>query len=135
MKKRMVLIMLLSPLVLSVSAGEKDRGKEIFTTVCMACHKFDRSPDMVAPPIFGVKNHYLNAHPDREGFVKRLSSWLEKQDPEKTLMPGAVRRFNLMPPISLPNSDRVAVAGFIYDADFSEPSWYAEHYQKEHGTK
>jgi len=135
MKGNIVLIALLSPLALSVSAEGKDRGKEIFTTVCMACHKFDHGPNMVAPPVYGVKNHYLNVHPDRESFVKRMSSWLERQDPAKTLMPGAVRRFKLMPPISLPESDRIAVADFIYDADFSEPSWYAEHYQKEHGTK
>jgi len=130
-----VLIALFVILAFPLSAEEKDRGKEIFTTVCFACHKFDRGPNMVAPPIFGVKNHYLQAHPDREGFIRRLSSWLEKQDPEKSLMPGALRRFNLMPPVVLTPEDRVAVAGFIYDADFSEPSWYAEHYQKEHGPK
>lgn len=135
MKKEIILIALLFPITLSVSAEEKDRGKEIFTTVCIACHKFDRGPNMIAPPIFGVKNHYLNAYPDREGFVKRVSSWLKKQDQANTLMPGALRRFKLMPPVNLTESDRAAVAGFIYDADFSEPSWYAEHYQTEHGTK
>lgn len=135
MKKRTVLIALLLPLALSVSAEEKNRGEEIFTTVCMTCHKFERGPNMIAPPIFGVKNHYLNAHPDKAGFVKRVSSWLKKQDRENSLMPGAVRRFKLMPPIDLSESDRAAVAGFIYNADFSEPSWYAGHYQAEHGTK
>ena len=135
MNLKIVSTTLLLVLTFCTSAEEKDRGKEIFTTLCMACHKFDHSPDMVAPPVFGVKNHYLRKFPDREGFIENISSWLEKQDPDKTLMPGAIRRFGVMPPVALGESDRIAIAGFIYDADFSEPSWYAEHYQKEHGTK
>ena len=135
MNLKIVLTTLLLLPTFCLSAEEMDRGKEIFTTVCMACHKFDHSPDMVAPPIFGVKNHYLRKYPDRKEFISNISSWLEKQDPDKTLMPGAIRRFGVMPHIALVESDRTAIAGFIYDADFSEPSWYAEHYQIEHGTK
>ncbi|MES9856278.1 MAG: c-type cytochrome [Sedimenticola sp.] len=135
MKKNLVLAALLLPLALSVSAEEGERGKEVFTTICMTCHKFDRSPDMIAPPIFGVKNHYLNVHSNRDDFIMSLSSWLETQDVEKSLMLGAVRRFNVMPPVELSERDRDAVAAFIYDADFTEPSWYAEHFQKAHGVK
>ncbi|MES9899504.1 MAG: cytochrome c [Sedimenticola sp.] len=135
MKKIILFTALLLPLAFSVSAEEGERGKEIFTTVCMACHKFDRSPDMVAPPIFAVKNHYLGPNPDRDDFIMRLSSWLETQDVEKSLMFGAIRRFKVMPPVDLSESDRNAVAAFIYDADFTEPKWYTEHFQKMHGVK
>ncbi|MCP3866808.1 MAG: cytochrome c [Gammaproteobacteria bacterium] len=130
-----VSIVLLSLVVLSVSAEEKSRGQAIFDTLCFACHKFDHGPNMIAPPVYGVKNHYIRVYPGRDEFVKQVSYWLENQDSSRTLMPGAVRRFGLMPPISLSASDRKAVAGFVYDAEFSEPSWYAEHYQMEHGSK
>ncbi len=86
MKKNTMLSILLLLPVLSVSAdeGADERGKEIFTTLCMTCHKLDRSPDMVAPPVFAVKNHYLVAHPDRDDFVMHMASWLETPDVDKT---------------------------------------------------
>jgi len=106
-----------------------------FQLICMSCHKLDRSPDMVAPPIFAVKNHYLQVFPEKTDFVKAVSAWLAEPAADRTLMPGALRRFKLMPPQPLPEEQRTGLAAYLFDTDFYEPGWYQEHYQQEHGNQ
>jgi hypothetical protein len=48
-------------------------------------------------------------------------------------MPGAIRKFGLMPAFPLPDEELQAVAEFLYDSDMSLPDWYKEHYAAEHG--
>ncbi|MEZ5447583.1 MAG: hypothetical protein R3E89_00625 [Thiolinea sp.] len=49
-------------------------------------------------------------------------------------MPGAVRKFGLMPAQpQLAEADLQAVAAYLYDQDMSLPDWYKTHYQAEHG--
>ena len=106
-----------------------------FKTICMSCHKLDRGPDMVAPPLFALKNHYIRVYPGRGEFVDAVSQWLAEPSAERTLMPGAVRRFNLMPPQPLPEEQRTELAAYLFDTDFYEPSWYQQHYEQEHGKR
>jgi cytochrome c2 len=128
-------ILLGTAMVTSIAgfAADADIGKEKFKNLCLVCHKLDRGPNMVAPPIFGVKDHYIRVHPGKDEFVKNVAAWLEKPDPAKTLMPGALRRFGLMPQQVTTADEREAVATFIYNADFSQPGWYQQHFQEEHG--
>ncbi|MES9964516.1 MAG: cytochrome c [Candidatus Sedimenticola sp. 20ELBAFRAG] len=116
-------------------ASEADVGQEKFQTLCMTCHKLDRGPNMLAPPIFGVKDHYIRVHPGKDEFVSNMAAWLEKPDPAKSLMPGALRRFGVMPQQVLTPEERKAVAAFIYDVDFTKPGWYQEHFEQEHGKQ
>ncbi|PLY17095.1 MAG: hypothetical protein C0631_00760 [Sedimenticola sp.] len=131
---RLTLFLALLFPISSVFAAEESEGGAKFVEICMACHKADRSPDMLAPPIFAVKNHYIRVYSDRESFVARVKQWLAKPDINQTLMPGAVRRFQVMPPLDLDPAQAEAIAGFIYDTNFNEPDWYQQHFQAEHGT-
>ena len=120
--------------VTSLQAEEQlQRGGEILTTVCMVCHKIERGPNMVAPPLFGVKNHYLRQHRERGEFVTAVSEWIVAPNAESSLMAGAVNRFKLMPAQTLSKEDAQAVAGYLYDVNLTEPDWYKEHYQRQHG--
>lgn len=107
-------------------------GEEVYKSVCMACHVAEGMPT-VGPPIFAVKNHVIGAHPERDDFVNRVVEWVKAPDEKTALMPGAVRKFGLMPANDLPDEELKAVAEFIYDSDMSLPDWYKEHYQAEHG--
>lgn len=120
-------------LVTALPAAANDPGAERFKAVCMACHKLDRGPQMLAPPAFAVQNHYLRMHPEQGAFVQAVVDWVRFPDINRTLMPGAVRRFNLMPPLSLPEQELRAIAAFLYRAKFQEPEWYREHFEAEHG--
>ena len=95
-----------SPTVLANS--EIKQGEHLYKTYCSSCHGLTGGMDMkqrVAPPIAAVRFHYINIHPDKKSFVTAVTNWLEKQDENKSLMRGAIRRFNIMPPIPVSKED------------------------------
>lgn len=109
-------------------------GEAVFTRVCFDCHNAtEEGPDMVAPPIFAAKNHY-SGFAAREDFVAAVSGYLLDPTEQTAQMPGAVRKFGLMPPPDMTEAEAVAVAEYLYATDFSLPDWYLVHYQEEHGT-
>ncbi len=46
-------------------------------------------------------------------------------------MPGAVRNFNLMPPLHLSKNDRQQIADYFWLTTFTEPAWATAHRQQE----
>ena len=77
-------------------------GEAVFTRVCFDCHNAtEEGPDMVAPPIFAAKNHY-SGFAAREDFVAAVSGYLLDPTEQTAQMPGAVRKFGLMPPPDMP---------------------------------
>ena len=131
--KQLLPLLLLGLLPFSANAESNDLGKERFKEVCMQCHQTSRGFNMVAPPIFGVRDHYLQAYPDKATFVKAVTQWVKVRDEKTSLMSGAIRRFNVMPAVKVSDSDLTAIASFLYDARFNEPAWYKEHFEAEHG--
>lgn len=112
-------------------------GAKVYQSACMSCHALaPKQEGSVAPPLFGVKDHVLKAYPERTAFIQRVVTWVKAPNPNDVLMPGAVSKFGLMPAqTQLSEADLQAVAEFIYDTDFTQPDWYAAHYQAEHGKK
>lgn len=111
-----------------------DDGLSLFQDNCSACHMGEeRGPDRIAPPVFAVKNHYIQVHPAREAFVKALAEWIRAPAADRVLMPGAVRRFGLMEPVDIDAQSATKIAEFIFSARFDRPGWYAKHYREEHG--
>ena len=118
----------------TVSAATAESGSMLFEDNCASCHMGDeRGTDRVAPPAFAMKQHYLVEHPDRDAFVKAVVDWLKAPSQEKSLMPGAIRKFDLMPALELEDSEVKAIAEFVYDGQFNTPGWYRKHYLEEHG--
>ncbi len=96
------------------------RGKEKFEQICFACHKYERGPEMIAPPAFAIQMHYGNQFgKDETAFRQAVAAWAKAPDKSKTLMPGAIRKFNLMPPLPLTDEDLDAIAAYLYRADFN----------------
>ena len=89
----------------------------------------------VAPPIAAVRYHYINIHPDKAPFVTAVTSWLEKQDASKSLMRGAIRRFNIMPPIPVSKDDAQKIANYIYAGDLEKPDGFDKHVEERHGKR
>lgn len=111
-----------------VDADEAD----LYAKLCADCH-VTQGPPTVAPPIFAVKAHVLQTHPEREAFVDYLVQWVEAPDANRTLMPGAVRRFGVMPRLGYDPADVRMIAEFLFDTPLHEPAWFRSHYQAEHG--
>ncbi len=93
---------------------------------CFACH----TPDMttakrLAPPMFKVREHYYGAGFGKEEFIKRIVDYAGNPTEEKSIMPGAVRNFGLMPKTMVNEDDLILIANYIYDNDLSSDKWYA----------
>lgn len=111
-----------------------ESGIALYEEHCASCHGGEEmGPDRVAPPVFAVKGHYLNHYEDKESFVKAIVAWVKKPEINRAHMPGAIRRFDLMPAIDISQEHSEKIAEFIYDGQFQRPGWYAEHYRQEHG--
>ncbi len=134
-------LLITSTLILAQNAFSSQdnigEGEKLFKATCNACHGIAvGGMDMdkrIAPPIVGVRKHYLDAHPDKESFVKAITSWLEKQSPEKSLMPGAIQKFKLMPPLSVPKEDAEKIAAYLYAGNIEVPEGFEKHEQEMHG--
>jgi len=126
------LSLLVSPL-LSAAEEEAKTGAEVYKESCAVCHVSEGKPT-IAPPIFAVKNHVIDAFPERDDFIEQVKNWVKAPDEKKALMHGAIRKFGLMPPMAnLSDGELQAVAGYLYDTDMDLPGWYKEHYKEEHG--
>lgn len=117
----------------SVLNEEIANGEELFKIYCNACHGTEVSDpnSRLAPPAFMVKQHYTNRFDDKAAFIDRVTTWIDSPSEDRALMPGAIRRFNLMPPLALAEKDRKAIAEYFYNHEFSEPDWFKDHHQGE----
>lgn len=121
---------------LAVAPNPIHPGAAVFQAACASCHALGDQTTGIAPPAFGMKNHVMKAYPEREAFIAHIVQWTQAPNAAKTLMPGAVRQFGLMPAIpQLSATDRRAVAEFLYETAIQEPHWYQSHYEEEHGKK
>jgi hypothetical protein len=123
----------------TVFAGDDTKqGEHLYKTFCSSCHGLNGGMDMrqrVAPPIAAIRFHYIDTYPDKTSFVSAITNWVEKQDENKSLMRGAIRRFNIMPPISVSKEDAQKIASYIYAGDLEKPPGFDEHVEEMHGTR
>lgn len=112
------------------------QGEQLYQTYCSACHGITGGMNMnqrVAPPVIAIKMHYISPYPDKKSFVSAVANWVENQDAGKTLMPGAIRRFNIMPPVSVSREDAEKIATYIYLGDLEKPAGFDKHFEQMHG--
>jgi len=109
-------------------------GKKIMETECYLCH----SPSLpeegrIAPPMIAIKMHYINDSTTKEEFQNDLVEWINHPSEEKSKMPGALKRFGIMPFQPYPEETIKLIADYLYDNEIEEPEWFQEHYSREHG--
>ena len=97
-------------------------GQSLFKQYCMSCHLATPDPSkrdkMLAPPMVRVVQHYKGTYSNKRDFVKAIINWVNKPSEDAVLMPGAARKFGLMPPMPIGQENLEQIAGYIYDADF-----------------
>jgi len=98
------------------------KGYELMTQKCFICHfeKPDpsRRSQMLAPPFLRVQEHYKPTYPKKEEFVTAVMAIVNNPSEKNTLMPGAIRKFNLMPKLVYDQEELRLIAGELYDIDF-----------------
>jgi len=94
---------------------------------CFVCHNPDLEIDnRVAPPMFKIRNHYFTDSISKEEFVSNIFQFVSNPTEEKSIMPGAVRNFGLMPKQNFKEEDIKTIAAYIYENDVESDAWYAK---------
>jgi cytochrome c553 len=111
-------------------------GLQVMTTNCATCHSPDASMDnRLAPPMFAVKKHYVDEETSLEDFKADIMSFLVNPSEANSKMPGAVKKFGIMPKLAYTEEQMDAVAEYIFYTDLEKPDWFDEHYLEEHGNE
>lgn len=110
-------------------------GKKLMSTYCYQCHNPNTSQEsMLAPPMIGVKNHYMTEGITKEAFVADMLAWMKGPKEENSKMPHALEKFGLMNHQVYPDSVITTIAEYMYDNEVEQPEWYAKHHEEMHGT-
>lgn len=112
-------------LEVSVDPGERElaaAGEQHFAAFCAACHGDAVSFPRVAPPTAKLLEHY-GAHfgDDRAAFVEAVVSWVKTPGEARTLMPGAIRNFKIMPAFPLPDPQLAAIGHYLFESFAETP--------------
>lgn len=108
------------------------RGESLIATNCYSCHSTDAPMNgRLAPPMAGVRSHYLTDTSSLPGFTGELIRFVHRPDKTYSKMPGAVRRFGLMPALPLPDEELEAIAAYIFYSDLDAPDWFEAHQKEE----
>jgi hypothetical protein len=98
------------------------KGYELMKTNCFVCHMEKPDPSkqgqMLAPPMLRVQEHYKPSYPNKAEFITAIKTWVNNPNEDKVMMPGAVRKFNLMPKLAVADADLQLIAETLYDIDF-----------------
>ena len=92
-------------------------GKMLMEENCYSCHNTQGTDNMLAPPMARVKDHYINDNTSRSEFVRAIVDWVENPVDSLSRMPGAKRKFGLMPKQEFDAKELQAIAEYLYDSD------------------
>ena len=73
---------------------------------------------MLAPPFLRVQEHYKPAYPQKDEFINAIIAITNNPSLENTLMPGAVKKFNLMPKFVYDQEELRLIAEALYEIDY-----------------
>lgn len=119
----------------SLSNEQAREAQNLMITHCYLCHS-PNAPEQegrIAPPMVGIKGHYLQNYPEREDFIAGIASFVAHPSEDKSLMPGALRRFGVMPYQEFPKGAVEKIAAYMYDYKIEEPEWFASHWESNQG--
>ena len=150
MKTSLLMLMLILPVLMSCNGSQQEkglksaenytsttpkaeeklvsnsRGYELMQQKCYICHIERPDPSMsgqmIAPPMLQVQEHYKPSFQDKEEFIDAMVSFIQNPSEEKTLMPGAVKKFNLMPKLIYDEQELRLIAETINTHDFGQIS-------------
>ena len=121
---------------LILTSPQEHPGKKLMENNCYVCHNPKTSEEaMIAPPMVAVKMHYISEETSKEEFIEAMVAWAKNPSEEKSKMPGAVKKFGLMPYQFYPEETIKQIADYMFDNDIEEPEWFDAHYKQMHGDR
>ncbi len=92
--------------------------RQIFFICHLEAPRFSKRASMIAPPMIRVQEHYNSIYPDQEDFVKAIKAFVKSPSEAKTLMPGAIRKFDIMTQLPYDDAELEQIAEVLHETDF-----------------
>lgn len=107
-------------------------GWDIVSMQCFTCHNPDAgSTTGIAPTMADVKTAYAGEAQTLEDFTREMQNFLENPSAATSKMPESVKKYGVMPKISLTPEQIADVARYIYHTSLEEKSWYTTSFSNE----
>lgn len=105
-------------------------------TSCYICHNPNSTShdNILAPPLAGIKRHYLRVSDGRSDFINRMTNYIMNPNEEDALMKGPIKRFGVMPKTALNENEVREIVTYIHDNEIPAPEWFEDHH-KNRGRK
>ncbi|HHG86633.1 MAG TPA: DUF3365 domain-containing protein [Bacteroidetes bacterium] len=108
------------------------KGFSLMESNCFSCHNIDGSKDgLIAPTLAAIKTQYVQAQTTEAEFARELVSFVQNPSLEKAKMPGATKRYGIMPKMDFSQEQLSAIASYIYQTEIEQEAWFENHYQEE----
>ena len=106
-----------------------DAGFTTLENMCFSCHSPDAATEnRIAPPMAAIRRHYMNETSSLEDFRRALLDFVNDPSRDNARMPGAIKRFGLMPKLSFDDAALADVAYYLYHTPMDAPAWFENHY-------
>ena len=116
----------------SVNIIAYSKGFQLLQSSCFTCHSpHADSKSLAAPSMAMIKSHYLEKYKTRELFVEAVTEQVKNPSDDKTLIPGAVEKFGIMPKLSLPEQDLQQAAQYLFYQPIESSDWFRSIYPME----
>ncbi len=92
----------------------KAAGNLLWDQRCGACHSLN-PPPKIGPPARGIVMNYASQYSTREDFAKAVSKWTLHPQKENSLMPHAIERFGMMPPLVFEEKELQEIGRWMWD--------------------
>lgn len=111
-------------------------GEKLMKQQCYACHNPATSiGNRTAPPMVAIRKHYIQRGMSQEDFTSAIVDYVKNPSEEKSLMPGAVQRFGVMPQMVFKEEDLFHIATYLFENEPQKPDWFDEHFDDEHSER
>ncbi len=111
---------------------ELAEGFRLIENNCFSCHSLNPSVENnIAPTMAAIKTAYLEGNTTYEQFTKDYIAFLNDPSVENSKMPEAIKRFNLMPKMSLSDDQISKIASYIYITELEKTDWFENGYPLE----
>ncbi|MCX7550344.1 c-type heme family protein [Xanthomarina sp. F2636L] len=126
---------------MSVVVNETDKtlqevhpGKKLMENNCYVCHSPTASmEDRIGPPMVAIKKHYIIENTSKEEFIADMLNWIKNPNEDDAKMPGAVKKFGVMPNTPYPEETIKQIADYMFDYEIEQPEWFEDHFNEERG--
>ena len=99
-------------LTISLFANE---NRLLFYGNCIACHGELRNPS--APHFSEIKGYYKMKYPKKEDFIANMAKWVSNPNKERAQLPKAIKKYQLMPYLSIDLDTLTKISTYIYEND------------------